>query len=409
VALRKSKFWQENVRGLLALGLFLFSSFVSAAVNLGEIHSYYSTSAAASAACEAEKTTHTAVSIISGCIIGYPAGTAPDQSWTLCYVQDGTSTGDWRCARFIIKPTCPAGETVNVNDGCVPETTDGTCEIGTEKTFSNNQSSDPTDLAATICGTDGCLYTLQPHMAYGLPSLGSSSGQYIATSTQCEAGIDAPTEEQVLPGKQCAEDAYGNKICIEPAVSNCGEFNGVQFCSEDIPTTGTCTLLGSGGFICDGTAEPPLNTDGTAQHEVADVTDGTNDAKIYDAAGGKDAQGIAEGNEDAVIDETGTPTGSDDMFGGALDGTGIDGYIDGLGGEGEGGGVTGGGGSIALDLGLPQSATCTSISFSFQGTPVVFPGTDGCDKLDKWKDIIGWFLYCATAIYLVRVATRKPA
>ena len=407
MALRKFKFWLASIRGLLALGCLLFVTNAPAAW-LGHTYSYHTTEAEAQAHCVSEL--NAKPSIQQACSFkpyGTYNGNSPPK-WSGCYYDPYPDDG---CIQAIITGDCPTGQSWDPTTLlCAANTeTQDTCEVGTRKTFTNNQSSNPADLAPTICGTDGCKYVLDDELAFGLPSLGRSSGQYTATSTSCTASIDAPTEETVLPGKQCAEDAYGNKICIEPQATNCGEFNGHEFCAEDIPTTGTCTLLGAGGFICDGTAEPPLNTDGTAQHEVADVTDGTNDAKIYDAAGGKDAQGIAEGNEDAVIDETGTPTGTDDMFGGALDGTGIDGYIDGLGGEGEGGGVTGGGGSISLDLGLPQSATCTSISFSFQGTPVVFPGTDGCDKLDKWKDIIGWFLYCATAIYLVRVATRKPA
>jgi len=301
----------------------------------------------------------------------------------------------------------PGTEADPVTGQCLAPTNDA-CSVGDKKTFTNKQSSNPSDLAGSICGTDGCLYTLDDSMAFGLPALGSSSGQYTATATTCTPGVDAPTEEQVLPGKQCLEDAYGNKICIEPAETNCGEFNGHEFCAEDIPTTGECTLLGSGGFICDGTATPPANTDGTEQHEVADVTDGTNDAKIYDAAGGADAQDDAEGNEDQEIDETGTPEGTDNMFDGDADGTGIDGLLDGIGGEGEGGGVATGGGSIDFDPGLPSSASCQSITTSIFGHTFTFPGTDGCTKLGKWRDIMGWFFYILTALYLVSLATRRP-
>lgn len=382
---------------------------MSSAINAGSLgdteNGIYPSQTAALEACENAPKSGTQI-YNPPCIWSVSATHGEYAKW--CTDEGG---GNWICHHYHrIVPACVLPEVFDYGlQACaIPiPTDDGTCEVGTEKSFSNKQSSNPGDLAPSICGTDGCLYTLQPHMSFGLPSLGSATGSYIATSTTCNPGIEAPTEEQVLPGKQCAEDAYGNKICIEPAVTNCGEFNGKEFCAEDIPQDGECHLLGSGGFICDG-ATPPKNIDGTDQNKVADVTDGTNDAQIYDANGGADAQDTEAGTEDTGIDETGTPTGTDGMYDGEVDGTGIAGLLDGIGSEGTGGGVATGGNTISFSPNLPASATCQSITTSWAGKTIIFPGVDGCIKLGKWRDIMGWFFYILTALYIVNLATKRP-
>lgn len=405
--LAKSNCRYGIARGLFALGLFLLSGVVQANVGLGNnIVKYYTDGTQALAACNAAPA-YPPVSVINHCVYGYPGSLAPLAGYTTCFVVDGTSSGDWKCDRYMIQPSCPTGESLSENQGCVSTTADDTCEVGTRKTFTNHQSSNPADLKTSLCGSDGCRYELDSNsMSFGMPALGRSSGQYIATHTTCTVAIDAPTEETVLPGKQCAEDGYGNKICLEPAETNCGEFNGAEICAEDIPTDGACHLLGSGGFICDGDT-PPDNLDGTSQHEVAEVTNGADDAQVYDAAGGADAQGTAQGNEDTGIDETGTPTGSDDMFGDdfdALDG----GFTDGIGNEGEGGGVASGAmlDGIVPDLGIPSSGgSCTSSTFTFAGFTFDFPGTRGCTYLANFKLIAGWMIYAYTVFALFDVIT----
>jgi hypothetical protein len=281
----------------------------------------------------------------------------------------------------------------------------GDCQVGDQKTFVNSQSSNPGDAPDSLCGTDGCYWT-KDALGIGLPSLGKSYNTYTAAATTCEVGETAPTEETVLPGKQCLEDGYGNKVCIKDTATNCGEFNGVEICAEDIPDDGQCHLLGDAGFICDGSATPPTNNNGSPQHEVADIQNDTgDDAKLYDLAGGADQQAIDNSNEPDEIDETGTPTGNDDMYG-SEDG-GLGDFLDGIGSEGEGGGVAQQSwiSDIVPDFGLPGSGDCSSASYSFAGFSFDFPGTRGCTYLAYFKTVVGWLIYAYTVFALFDVIT----
>jgi len=404
-------------RGLLALGLILFASNSFAELVIVAPIGYEGGNGTLSSATQCIQNN---LSVTNNPCTG--VGTAV---WDL----EGTSFTAWgmetqgadaSCGTAIwhCNSVCPTGFTVTSggqclgDDGFVGNPSPSQCQVGTTKTLTKI-STDLSIFPTNFCGQDGCRYQSDGGAVIYMGAVDARSLTYTANAVECTVGQDADTQELVLPGKQCLTDSYGNQLCLEDKNTNCGEFNGSPVCVEDIPTDGTCTLLGGGGFICDDPQTPPDNVDGTPQNEVGTLDDPLtgNQGIIYDAGGGADAQKIFQNNQDLKIDETGTPTGTDTMFDKALDLTGLDTLLAGIGGEGEGGGVAGAGGSVdisVLGFELPDTATCQSITSTWRGQTIVFPGADGCIKLDKFRSIMGWMFYILTAFYLVSLATRKP-
>lgn len=106
------------------------------------------------------------------------------------------------------------------------------------------------------------------------------------------------------------------------------------------------------------------------------------------------------------IDETGTPTGSDDMFDSLITVTGIDSLI----------------ANIETETSYSDfedhytqhpiipvyynAQNCLTIPLSFMGFSTVFPTSSQCAKLQKAKEFMKWFLYILTFFFLVRIATK---
>lgn len=233
--------------------------------------------------------------------------------------------------------------------------------------------------------------------------LGNNIANYMDTGASCtpdDTGFDPPAD----PGL-CLTGSNGTELCLYADATNCGYFNGIYGCAEDIPPTGNCTLLGGGGFICNGDS-PPLNQDATAPEKIGEISQDT------------DSDGTVETGEvftqgtigqvppqELKIDETGTPVGTDDMYNGELDG--LETFVQDIGNEGSGGGVADGSWLDGLipDFGLPGSGSCTSQSYNWHGQTFSFPGTRGCVYLSYFKALTGWLIYAYTVFVLLDVVT----
>jgi hypothetical protein len=154
---------------------------------------------------------------------------------------------------------------------------------------------------------------------------------------------------------------------------------------------------------------PPTITDSVIQSPSTSTT--TTRTITYDASGavvsddsstatGTTSGGTTAGDGTGIgIDETGTPTGNDNMFDGKLDGTGFDDLITGL------GGTTPDDPQFDNPFDLPD-AGCQSVSMTVQGHTVSFPDSASCAKMGKMKEIFGYAFYIMTAVAIIFIAFR---
>jgi len=251
-------------------------------------------------------------------------------------------------------------------------------------------------------------------------------------------------------GQLCVTSQKGNTVCIDPQVPNCGTVNGTSICLDHIPD-GACTIIAGGSYVCDNdinansvpprpslpntptvpilpeiVIDPPVIGGGTVskidfwspgalQNGTTTDNPGAPTTINIDTSGIISAQnattnavnnvktsvdGLAADVADGVgIDETGTPTGSDNMFDGLLSGTGIDDFISGLSNQ----PTMADHGIDALDL-MPSAGACQSITMTFFNKTISIPSASGCASLQAVKDILAWVVYIATAYTLVMIA-----
>ena len=292
--------------------------------------------------------------------------------------------------------------------------TDSDCSVHTGKSaFIQMALSDSPP--ATVVLSDGCIADT--------PSLCISSGggkqciyKYNGTASTTQPTI--PDTDITLNGSNpinCITSDVAGEVCYKSTGLNCGQFNGEEVCAGQTPAS-QCITAADGSQFCAEDAPAPTKTDGTTMQVDSSVTwnDGSvtkyysNVTNNIGAAGSGDISAVT-GSLDAIeqglcggsgqpkcqieIDETGTPTGTDNMYDSVLSGTGLDGLSDGI-----------AGGEIIPQTTinpysmLPNYSACQTISIDVLGNAWVFPSASGCARLQQFKNITAWVFYVLTTI-----------
>jgi len=261
------------------------------------------------------------------------------------------------------------------------------------------------------------------------------NGNYVYDGTLGTPGGSVPTDTtktQQGGSTTCSTSSAGNTLCIDELNPNCMSFNGEQICgststgtsSPKLPSDGTCRTYTTGD-VCESTA---INTpvDGYGNPVPSDSTQvgaesGSGGTVYYDYYPNGDGDPSTQAGEQGASGTGGTSgTGS----------TTIEGEVevgcDGCPAWSDGGAAAGGNASQTAieqgmddDMGLgqtgitpqsamPAAATCQQLSYTWNGYDFTWPSSDGCTKINSVKELIGWFFYAMTAIYLFLLATRKP-
>lgn len=116
-------------------------------------------------------------------------------------------------------------------------------------------------------------------------------------------------------------------------------------------------------------------------------------------SGDTDGDGVDEGdNEDKM---PGQPS-----YGGLWEGTGIDSLVNDLK---DMPGPTGQGQIEGMNpFDQISGGSCQQVTMAFAGKTYTFPGNEGCVRLEKFRDVMGWAFYALTLMGLMFIATRKP-
>jgi len=204
-------------------------------------------------------------------------------------------------------------------------------------------------------------------------------------------------------------DCTGNGATYPNSSTVCvGPLND-RTCSTINPTTGATTVTHSGdngnGTTHNDTVNispPDANGDTSVDGTASGNTSGTGDAATTNPAPAKDPCGLPD-TAPCKIDETGTPTATTDQFDNKIDGTGIQGLIDGA------STVNQTSTTLNPSVLIPDGLACQSITLSYRGTSVQIPGSSGCQKMETFKQYFGYLLYVLTGFTMLTIATRSPA
>jgi hypothetical protein len=216
----------------------------------------------------------------------------------------------------------------------------------------------------------------------------------------------------------CITSEAGNVMCRgkDPGPSNCGYVNDEYMCLDKVPA-GNCIILPGGSYACDATAStPPAPNSGLPGVPAA------KDDTIWSKDGGSLRQynyyhhttvnnstthtGLpvdgetGELGDDTADDMPPVPDlsgvgGLDDLVGDVVGSLGSEDPV----------GTPDGLRDALLNL-LPSSGGCQTLAISFLGQSYDFPGANGCARLDKLKQIIGWALVVYLLYTLIGIATR---
>ncbi|MEK6805320.1 MAG: hypothetical protein AABY95_01550 [Pseudomonadota bacterium] len=248
------------------------------------------------------------------------------------------------------------------------------------------------------------------------------TGRFETAGQICQPGTSVGTAVAVITdadNNKCAASTSGTKVCI--ANKNCGTVNGEYKCLNTAPPENTCVQTETGRTVCARPigaviASPPFPDNGTPGVPATPQATIENDATQIDVYAPGTAYGDStpsppptddgKTNEavcgapplpacNAKIDETGTP--SNGPAGPVFDQDGIFSSITSAAGNNPSSGQT-------IPIVPFSSSSCTTISGSFLGKPVDVPGTSGCQRLTKLKEILGYAFYLLTAWFLARRA-----
>ncbi len=287
-------------------------------------------------------------------------------------------------------------------------------------------------IPSSVCHS-GCTYN-SSGVGVSFPSSGAWLSSFTGTETPCsiDDGLDSGDDN-------CVTGPSGNKACYEPANQNCGSFNGQSVCVDDVAAN-NCISDSSGSVLCEsgstggpdnGTPGVPATPDDSFQlgdvaagggveidyYAPGTVSDATNSddfppsdssdddlpAACDPATDPNGCRSAAEcGTSDTppcavVVDESGTPVGTDDMFAGDVGQSLIDSI-------GDAPGIA----SPVFVPDLPVSQSCQTITISWRGATRSIPSVLMCSRVETFKTVLSWFFYLSTAFFLFRLATRSP-
>lgn len=269
-----------------------------------------------------------------------------------------------------------------------------------------------------ICVGDAmCLYTVE------------GTGDPFSGAPEVE-----PLDQQ-QPNSQnqhCAIGESGREVCIDANGSGNGTESGNPY-GPTTPEPDSCQYYSDGNYICSGSPPPdqqpvdPWTQQPAPVEQEWDTQTGGGGTTIinnnYYGGGGSAPSGPpTDGNQEepgtcsddpatssnecgnlVKIDESGTPTGEEDMFDAEVDETGIDGHIADVqsGAETAVPETTIGGN----DFLLPAGGACQNITLEIWDRTLVVPGPEGCSWLAKLKEGLKWALYALTVLMLFQIVT----
>ena len=394
---------------------------------------------------------------------GMCGGGNPVAAW---HFNSGTSAGRryfWGC-NYGTSGSCPTGMDPGAGeDGACGSTQQ--CPVGDTQRF-HATAGEP--IPQNVC-SNGCWYERDDDdMPLTFVMAGQSwSGNFTSTGNACEAGggpggpPDNPPTNCVSDNygntfcagvgpdnapPNCMEDGTGNQACIDAYdPQNCGYINGQQVCYDDYPDNAECHFIPGGSYLCfpgdEEPQSPPYPDTGTpgepatpdVQMQRGDGQGGQGPPIDYfdtDTVNQSSGEGGAPGPEsdmstpdqveldgpievelkdDVQIDETGTPSGpSANGYDSLLDTTGIgqlQADIDAI-----------GSGSLNpipemptsftdLEDLIPTSGSCNDPTINFFGHTMTIPLVS---KGGPYRDIMGWFFYAITGIFLFYTLVGLP-
>lgn len=338
--------------------------------------------------------------------------------------------------------TSSATGTTGNTSRCVPASSVCATPAGEVRRFKKSGSSTP---PTSVCH-NSCLYNSDVTTRYSMEIGAGTEVNYAGVST---GGICGAAEA----GEGDGSDGIPNTSPVVEDYSGsfqCGKVDGVTVCLGGL-ADGECTVTSNGWGVCAlNTSTRPISdftspqapdngTPGvpaTPDYVIRDPTGGGITGGLYNPTtvggsthppgpvddddgipGDDDDDGECEDGEecasaveecgvegkppcDVKIDEEGTPITwtltpfDDEARVGSLTEAADEGWLS----------------SYSLgDLvpGLPSSS-CSSMTFDYLGgNSFVFPGVKGCDFLDTFKAILGWFLYVFTAVRLVKLVSSR--
>lgn len=146
---------------------------------------------------------------------------------------------------------------------------------------------DPASPGDTVCGNDGCVYTVDESPAIKT-ELNGGAGSIIgvrATGQACAATEPATGAPEGEPG-ECVEGG-GTMACLDkdaPPGQGCGYFNGDYVCTGHVPDD-SCVSFASGGVACTADSpDAPKGADGEPLEPTGSVSNGPSTVDYFDPA-----------------------------------------------------------------------------------------------------------------------------
>lgn len=285
---------------------------------------------------------------------------------------------------------------------------------------------------ASFKDSDGCQLVEGGGVAVCTGDGSLCTGTYKQTGS-INTGVPTGTESTKTGAGStttCSTSSAGNTLCLDELNPNCMTFNGEQVCGTSatgtvkrFPQDNTCNQYDTGSICESGATNKPTDAygnpvaknPGNAQTESPSggfveyeyYPDGSGDSSTGAGETGMQGTGGTGTSEVTIdgpieIDESGVGAWSDggSAAGGNSAQQGIEDGMD------SSMGIAGSG--IDPTSAMPGYASCDQINASLFGHDFTWPSADGCSKMESVKTLIAWFLYALTALYLFRLATRKP-
>ncbi len=287
---------------------------------------------------------------------------------------------------------------------------------------------------SSVCYT-GCTYN-QSGPSISFSGSGSWEGKYNGTTASCSF------DDAAVPDTpdNCISSSSGNLACYDVADQNCGSFNGEPFCVADVAAN-NCLTSSNGSAMCatgspnapdNGIAGTPAIPDdsfslggnngsgtGIDYFSPGTVSSASNSADFDPNANppadppptvcdpATDPNGCQSPAEcgtsstppcAVLVDESGTPVGSDSMFQNDVGQSLIDNIS-----------TDAGFSSPTLIPALPSAGDCQTIAITWGNVSRNIPSSLMCSRIETFKGLLSWFFYILTAFFLFTLATRRPA